>query len=62
MSQQSVSDFLRENKDGWFTVEQISKQMRLSTSTITNNCKKLRCRQDIEVKFEKPRLYKYKEE
>ena len=61
MSQQSVSDFLKENKYQWFTVEEIAKELKLSISTITNNCKRLRGRQDINIIFTRPLLYRYKE-
>jgi len=60
MSQQIVSDFLKEHREKWFTVKQIAKELELSISTITVNCKRLRAHQNINIKFTRPSLYRYK--
>lgn len=60
MSQQSISDFLKANKDKWFTIRQIAKGLNISISTATTNCKILREHEDIAVKSERPTLYQYK--
>lgn len=42
MGQQEVYDFLKRNKDRWFSSKEISKRSKVSIGSVTNCLKKLR--------------------
>ena len=60
MTQQKVLEFLKQNKDKWFTVKQISKSMGVSTGSIGANIKKLREYKMLLFKEKRFNSYYYK--
>ncbi|MBT4352618.1 HTH domain-containing protein [archaeon] len=58
MGQQEVYDFLKKNKNKWFTSKDISNALSLSIGSVTNNLKKLRKSTSVKSKMEGNR-YKY---
>jgi len=42
MGQQEVYDFLKENRNNWFTSKEITKKLSISLGSITMSLKKLR--------------------
>jgi DNA-binding MarR family transcriptional regulator len=47
MGQQEVFDFLKKNPKKWFTSKEISKRLKTSIGSVTNNLAKLRKRKEI---------------
>jgi transcription initiation factor IIE alpha subunit len=47
MGQQEVFDFLKQNPKRWFTSKEISKKLKTSIGSVTNNLAKLRKRKEI---------------
>jgi len=42
MGQQEVYDFLKKNKNAWFTSKEITKKLSISLGSVTTSLKKLR--------------------
>ena len=47
MGQQEVFDFLKGNPRKWFTSKEISRRLRTSIGSVTNNLAKLRKRKEV---------------
>ena len=59
MSQQDISDFLKKHNRRWFTAREIAKNLNISIGTTIMNCKRIRPRNDIKIKFVRPMEYRY---
>lgn len=62
MGQQEVYDFLKKNKEKWWTSKQISEKIDASIGSVTTTLTKLRKRKDVNYKMskEKTNMYLYK--
>ena len=64
MGQQEVSDFLKDNKNKWFTSTDIAQNLAVSTGSVINNLSKLRKSQQVRFKQAErinQFLYQYKQ-
>ncbi len=61
MGQQEVYDFLKKNKNKWWTSKQISEKIDASIGSVTTTLTKLRKRKDVNYKMskEKTNMYLY---
>jgi len=61
MGQQEVYDFLKKNKNKWWTSKQISEKIDASIGSVTTTLTKLRKRKDGNYKMskEKTNMYLY---
>ena len=57
MSQQSVYNFLKENKDKWFTNQDIAKILGINQGCVATSTKKMRVRKEIRSKHDKKRIF-----
>jgi len=63
MGQQEVSDFLKENRQKWFSSKEIATSLAVSTGSVINNLSKLRKSGNVNYKESNRTnqfLYKYK--
>ena len=61
MGQQEVYDFLKKNKDTWFSSKEIAEKLEASVGSVTTTLAKLRKQKDIKFKrsLKKRNMYFY---
>ena len=60
MGQQDIYDFLKKNKNKWFTSKQIAEHMDYGKGSVTMNLYKLRKTNMVEARLLEKRGYEYK--
>jgi len=62
MGQQEVHEFMRENKEVWYTTKQLAKELKVNINVTANACRKLRRSGSLEFVLDtsKPKAFIYR--
>ena len=59
MGQQDIYDFLKNNKEDWYTSKELSKHLAISIGSVTMSLKKLRESRSVKFQTTKRNMFKY---
>lgn len=59
MGQQDIYDFLKNNKEDWYTSKELSKHLGISIGSVTMSLKKLRESRSVKFQTTKRNMFKY---